>query len=66
VADNALKGSTQLLGDAFVLLSLPGLTYSILKFVAGGAEKRPMTWTVRFAGMAVLALGLFEFAVLLV
>jgi hypothetical protein len=66
VADNALKGSTQLLGDAFVLLSLPGLTYSILKFVAGGPEKRPMTWTGRFAGMAVLALGLFEFAVLLV
>jgi hypothetical protein len=66
VVDNALKGSTQLLGDAFVVLSLPGLTYSILKFVAGGQKKRPMTWTVRFAGTVVLALGLVEFAVLVV
>jgi hypothetical protein len=48
-----------LIADAFVLLSLPGFALSLLDLVGRDGPGREMHWSARFAGVAVLATGIF-------
>jgi hypothetical protein len=47
----------QLIANAFVLLSLPGLALSLLDIVGRDGAKRELTWRHRIGGAAVLATG---------
>jgi hypothetical protein len=53
------RAPADLIADAFVLLSLPGLLLSLLDLIGREGPVRDMRWVERFAGAGVLVLGVF-------
>jgi hypothetical protein len=57
VTDHLLHDPRQLIADAFVILSLPGLVLSLLDLVGRDGARCRLTWWHRIAGAGVLAVG---------
>jgi hypothetical protein len=55
---DASDNSATALANAFVILAIPGFVLSIVGLFGGEAPERPLSWTLRLGGIAVLALGI--------
>jgi hypothetical protein len=56
----ALRGSENLIPNAFVLLALPGFALALLGAAAGKLPKQPVTWKGRLGGIVILSLGILQ------
>ena len=53
------QSGQDIIRNAFVFLSLPGLVLSGINLVGRSGERRTLHWKDRWAGLAILLLGLY-------
>ena len=59
---SAVHDSRNAIADAFVLLTIPGVVFSMLDLLGRERVETPLSWRNRIAGTAILAVGLLAVA----